>query len=372
MFRMKKHTIKVFIMMIFLFIFSFQLNAANPAPEINSALIDNFNVNVENRKLNGITFSPFFNKFGFSLATEAAINKENSLSEFTTFIEGKDNRMYKVNSKYSHYNDNKWFWVGEAEIADKSIKLTHVFKLKKLGNNNDLSYLNMKVNISSKDSLKSLEHLKIFNEIPASKYNKLEDSIVISSLNKQKEGINSFLALFDYTEDLMLKINSDNNKVSIGKKINLNNFEQEKIVWENNFINVKSWGIKPINNLVYNLKNYQNDTFPELKVFGFTDQKEAKKGDVITYTYLIMNTGMDVASNVKLEVDIADDLSYLENSSQGDQGILILKPIGKEKKISELEEDIEINEEVNSLLWKIVGDIKTAEIKILNFKVQVK
>lgn len=372
MFLKKKHTIKIFIIMIFIIIFSFQITSANPAPEIKGDLIDSFNVHVKNKEINGVTFSPFLNKFGFSLAKDAIINKDDSLSKFTTFIEGEDNRLYTVNSVFSHFKDNKWFWIGEAEIAEKNIKLTHVFKLRELMDNKDLNYLNMEVIISSKDSLESLKYLKIYNEIPASNYSKLKDSIVISSLNKQKKGTNSFLALFDYTEDLMLKNNSDNNKVLIGRKIKLNNNEQEKVVWENNFINVKAWGIVPVNDLVYNLKNYQVDTFPELEVYGFTDQKEVKKGDVIAYTYLIMNTGMEVASNVKLEVDIADDFSYLENSSKGDQGILILEPLGKEEKILELEEDLIINDEVNSLLWKITGEIKTTEIKILNFKVKVK
>jgi len=372
MFLKKKHTIKLFIIIIFILIFSFQLTAANSTPEIKSDLIDSFNVHVKNKEINGITFSPFLNKFGFTLVQDTIINKDNPFSEFTTFIEGEDNKLYKANSAYSHFKDNKWFWIGETKINGKNIKITHVFKLKELMDNKDLNYLNMKVIISSKDSIMSLKYLKIYNEIPAANYNELEDSIVISSLNKQEEGINSFLALFDYTEDLMLKVNSDNNKVLIGREVKLNNFNQEKTVWENNFINVKAWGIEIVNNLVYNLKNYQIDIFPELKVYGFTDQKEVKKDDVITYTYLIMNTGMDVASNIKLEVDIVDGFSYLENSSKGDQGILILEPLGKEKKILESEEDLIINNDVNSLLWKIAGEIRPTEIKTLNFKVRVK
>lgn len=362
--------IKIFIILTFIFIFSFQVSAATSAPEIKSFLIDKFSVQVQSKKVNGITFYPFLNEFGFT--ADQALNKDNLLSEFTTFIE-VDNKLYKLNSAFSHFEDNKWYWKAEAEIAGSNVKLTHVFELKELDDNKDLSFLNMKVIISADNSLVSLNDLNIYNEIPASDFNKLEESIIISNLNK-KSGINSFLALFDYTENIMLEMNSENDTILIGRRIKLNNSEEQKTVWESNLINVNSWEKEVVNNLVKNLKNYQLDTFPELNVFGFTEQKEVKQGDVVSYNYYIMNTGMEAASNIRLDVDIAEGLSYLENSSTGDQGTLILEPLGKEKKIlkPESEKDLIINDQVRSLVWEIAGEIKTAEIKVLNFKVKVK
>jgi hypothetical protein len=85
-----------------------------------------------------------------------------------------------------------------------------------------------------------------------------------------------------------------------------------------------------------------------------------------------MNTGMESAANIRLRVDMPDKCIYLKNSSEGDDGVLYLKPTTESEIIGgDNRSEIELADNVRYLEWEIAGKIEPTIIKRLAFKIKI-
>ncbi len=330
-FERQKFYSLILLMLISVLVFPAQLVESNNGALVESNFIEKFNVKANMSKVNEITYLPIMGQFGFTSVIDEMNSDETPY--FTTFIETETDQIYKIKSKLIKSDQDKWLWQGQFQLNDKQIIISHLFKIKNLSNVNNSDYLELSVKIHSNSSFS--DKLEVYNLIPASNFNKTDNSLLISEPGKNDSVIYNYLAFFNYSSqtDLsskFLTINKQEQKViKIGNTIDMIEAKKESVVWKADLISVKAWDITIIDNLIHNLKDANNNIFPELQVYGVTDKTEVEKGDIITYTYFLMNIGMEAANNIQLKVDIPDNAIYLELSSEGDEGLLYLKPDGK-------------------------------------------
>ena len=374
-FERQKFYSLILLMLISVLVFPTQLVESNNGALVESNFIEKFNVKANMSKVNEITYLPIMGQFGFTSVIDEMNSDETPY--FTTFIETETDQIYKIKSKLIKSDQDKWLWQGQFQLNENQITISHLFKIKNLNNVNNSEYFELSVKIYSNSSFS--DKLEVYNLIPASNFNKTDNSLLISEPGKNDSVIYNYLAFFNYSSqtDLSSKfliINKQEQKViKIGNTIDMIEAKKESVVWKADLISVKAWDITIIDNLIHNLKDANNNIFPELQVYGVTDKTEVEKGDIITYTYFLMNIGMEAANNIQLKVDIPDNAIYLERSSEGDEGLLYLKPVGKKVRIGgESEKELVMNNNVKDLEWKVTDKIEPVMIKKLSFQVKIK
>jgi len=298
---------------------------------------------------------------------------------------------YPVQSEENRQGLKHQVWQGNAEIKGKKVTLRHELAEDKNAKFKEVNLLKYKVYIKSSDIL---QDLIITDYLMAKNMWQSNNNYVfkpVTSSEQEKELLINRYALYinNINEVNIKKINElerDNSKINIlsmEQCVSEVQADKDVLVAGGYFAEADSWSeemiIKLGDNIAKGLRNEEQEgKSPELHLFGVTDKKEVISNDIVSYTYFLFNVGIGDAKNIKLNIDIPEEVNYIENSINADYGNVYINSTGKEiydwyqnnnDSHQNGKENNEINPDIKGLVWNIANELEPGVLKRLSFLV---
>ncbi len=297
---------------------------------------------------------------------------------------------YPVQSEENGQGLKYQVWQGNVEIKGEEVTLRNELSKDKNIKFKEVNLLKHKVYIKSSGIL---QDLIIKNYFVARKMWQGKNNYIFkppTTIEQEtKQLINKYTLYISNTNEIKInKLEKDKSKIKVFSMehcVKEVQPDKDVLVADGYFAEADSWSEEMMVKLGDNIADVlrekkQEEKPPELQLLGVTDKKNVTSNAIVRYTYYLFNTGAGEAKNIKLNINIPEEVYYIGGSINADCGQVYISSTDEkifdccQNNVSQqnIKENKIANSDIKELIWKITDKLKPGVLKSLSFLVKVK